>query len=104
MAAWVAGSRYIPEVNLCKQYVGGTLLLPPTSLPLDCHIAGVMPVKNQLVPAGRYDIARAVEKWGGVAEVAERLGYAIGLGGKEQWYSHVKQVAREKGLSGSEVR
>ena len=31
--------------------------------------AGVMPAKNDFVRAGRYDIARAVERWGGLYEV-----------------------------------
>jgi hypothetical protein len=30
---------------------------------------GVMPAKNDFVRAGRYDLARAVERWGGLYEV-----------------------------------
>lgn len=30
---------------------------------------GVMPAKNAFIRAGRYDIARAVERWGGLYEV-----------------------------------
>lgn len=34
----------------------------------------VMPAKNDFVRAGRYDIARAVERWGGLYEVRGRAG------------------------------
>ena len=39
--------------------------------------AGVMPAKNDFVRAGRYDIARAVERWGGLYEVRSLLCCAV---------------------------
>ena len=36
---------------------------------------GVMPVKNEFIRAGRFDLARAVERWGGLYELANELGY-----------------------------
>jgi hypothetical protein len=34
-----------------------------------------MPLKSDFVRAGRFDLARAVEKWGGMYDVADQLGY-----------------------------
>jgi hypothetical protein len=34
-----------------------------------------MPAKNDFVRAGRWDLARAVERWGGLFELAQKLGY-----------------------------
>ncbi len=44
---------------------------------------GMLPLKATMVSSGRYDLARAIEKWGGMSEVAEQLGYATksGCGG-----------------------
>ena len=41
---------------------------------------GVMPAKNDFVRAGRYDIARAVERWGGLYEVRRERGLVAGGG------------------------
>lgn len=43
---------------------------------------GVMPPKADFVRAGRYDIARAVERWGGLYEVRHRWRVALEGG---QW-------------------
>jgi hypothetical protein len=36
-----------------------------------------MPAKTEFVRAGRYDLARAIERWGGVQDVADALEYQI---------------------------
>lgn len=38
---------------------------------------GVMPQKAELTRAGRYDLAHAVERWGGLYGLAELLGYQV---------------------------
>ena len=38
-----------------------------------------MPSYSELVEAGRADLAGAVQRWGGAAEVAKRLGLLNGL-------------------------
>lgn len=38
---------------------------------------GRMPAKTDFVRAGRYDMARAVERWGGIQEVADALNYPL---------------------------
>ncbi|KAL4425806.1 hypothetical protein ABPG75_009822 [Micractinium tetrahymenae] len=63
---------------------------------------GVMPAKNDFIRAGRYDIARAVERWGGLYELAEELGYAVETRkpGTSEWQEHISEVAASTGLSG----
>ncbi|KAL4445809.1 hypothetical protein ABPG77_009008 [Micractinium sp. CCAP 211/92] len=63
---------------------------------------GVMPAKNDFVRASRYDIARAVERWGGLYELAEELGYAVETRkpGTSEWQEHISEVAASTGLSG----
>jgi len=66
---------------------------------------GIMPLKNDIIRAGRFDLARAIEKWGGVSDVASRLGYGTtqstsGLG--SEWQEHVSQTAAATGLSGKQ--
>ena len=39
---------------------------------------GVMPAKVSLVKAGRHDLARAIERWGGLYELASKLEYEVG--------------------------
>lgn len=41
---------------------------------------GVLPLKAAMVNSGRYDLARAIEKWGGMSAVAEQLGYVTSSG------------------------
>lgn len=41
---------------------------------------GVMPQKAELTRAGRYDLAHAVERWGGLYGLAELLDYQVGAG------------------------
>jgi len=74
-----------------------TLTLPPPSSnvrnsldnlkrELDSFIAsrdlqpGTMPVKTAFVTSGRYDLARAVERWGGIPAVAAAIGYDTASG------------------------
>ena len=68
--------------------------------------SGVMPLKNDFVRANRFDIARAIEKWGGVYELAEQLGYQLAqpspTSGTSQWQEHVSYVAQSTGLSGKQ--
>ena len=67
---------------------------------------GVMPLKNDFVRANRFDIARAIEKWGGVYELAEQLGYQLAqtsqTSGTSQWQEHVSHIAQTTGLSGKQ--
>jgi hypothetical protein len=37
-----------------------------------------MPPKAELVRAGRYDLSHAVERWGGLYQLAELLDYQVG--------------------------
>ncbi|KAI8111305.1 hypothetical protein M9434_004877 [Picochlorum sp. BPE23] len=66
----------------------------------------VMPLKNDFVRANRFDIARAIEKWGGVYELAEQLGYQLAqtsqASGTSQWQEHVSSVAQSTGLGGKQ--
>eukprot|EP00204_Picochlorum_oklahomense_P000283 CAMPEP_0118807926 /NCGR_PEP_ID=MMETSP1161-20130426/35723_1 /TAXON_ID=249345 /ORGANISM="Picochlorum oklahomensis, Strain CCMP2329" /LENGTH=972 /DNA_ID=CAMNT_0006737311 /DNA_START=146 /DNA_END=3062 /DNA_ORIENTATION=+ len=68
--------------------------------------SGVMPLKNDFVRANRFDIARAIEKWGGVYELAEQLGYQLAqtspASGTSQWQEHVSSVAQSTGLGGKQ--
>ncbi|CAG9466569.1 unnamed protein product [Pedinophyceae sp. YPF-701] len=65
---------------------------------------GCMPPKTAFLNHGRYDIARAIEKWGGVQEVASALGLGTASsrrsGSSSAWNKHVRSVAAETGLSG----
>lgn len=66
---------------------------------------GIMPAKNDFVRAGRYDIARAVERWGGLYELAGELGYAVTGSRKpgfSEWQEHISELAASTGLSGRE--
>jgi hypothetical protein len=68
---------------------------------------GTMPLKNDFVRAGRFDIARAVERWGGLFALAEELGYAVAerdgrTDSNGEWREHVSEVAASTGLSGRE--
>jgi hypothetical protein len=40
---------------------------------------GIMPLKMDFVRANRYDLSHAVERWGGLYELAETLGYQVVL-------------------------
>lgn len=66
---------------------------------------GIMPLKNDIIRAGRFDLARAIEKWGGISILAEELGYdtaqSTSASGSE-WQEHVSQTAAATGLSGKQ--
>lgn len=65
---------------------------------------GVMPLKNDFVRAGRFDIARAVERWGGLYQLAGELQYEVAspsYSGTE-WQEHISEVAATTGLSGKQ--
>lgn len=55
---------------------------------------------------GRTDIVKAVERWGGVYELAKELGYlAAGPRASDSdWSDHVSEVAAQTGMSGRSVR
>ena len=36
-----------------------------------------MPAKTGIVGAGRHDLARAIERWGGIYDLADALGYEV---------------------------
>jgi hypothetical protein len=36
-----------------------------------------MPIKNDFIRANRFDLARAIERWGGLYCLAEQLGYKV---------------------------
>jgi hypothetical protein len=68
-----------------------------------------MPQRTMLETAGRYDLARAMEKWGGIAEVASLVGMAVShkaRGGRrsreeeEPWPTHMAEVKIRTGLQG----
>jgi hypothetical protein len=71
---------------------------------------GCMPQRRALETAGRYDLARSMEKWGGQAEVASLVGLAVSRksrGGRKRrgkeadpWASHVASVGDRTGLQG----
>lgn len=66
---------------------------------------GIMPLKNDIIRAGRFDLARAVEKWGGISDVASQLGYGTTQstsGPVSEWQEHVSQTAAATGLSGKQ--
>ena len=63
-----------------------------------------MPLKNDFVRAGRFDLARAVERWGGLYDLAAELGYGVAspvFSGTE-WQEHISEVAASTGLSGKQ--
>jgi hypothetical protein len=65
---------------------------------------GVMPLKNDFVRSGRFDIARAIERWGGLYQLADALGYGVAspsFSGTE-WQEHISEVAASTGLSGKQ--
>ena len=67
-----------------------------------------MPLKNDFVRAGRYDLSKVVERWGGLQELASSTGYSVGQPrqgdrGADEWRQHIAEVAAETGLSGKQV-
>lgn len=85
--------------------------LPNVKLEIDEFInqkklqASVMPLKNDFVRAGRNDIARAIEKWGGLYVLASELGYETqdsSRSGPTEWNQYISDVAANTGLSGRE--
>ena len=71
------------------------------------HVVGVMPAKNDFIRAGRYDLAKVVERWGGLAGLAEVAGYRAPAGraqGSAEWRQHIAEVAAETGLGGTQVQ
>jgi len=65
---------------------------------------GKMPTRLHLQRAGRYDIARALEKWGGGAALARRLDLKVSpKRRKSRWNEHVAEVATRTGLQGKEL-
>jgi hypothetical protein len=63
-----------------------------------------MPLKNDFIRAGRFDLARAVERWGGLYELADELGYSVAspVFASTEWRDHVAELAAETGLSGKQ--
>jgi hypothetical protein len=63
-----------------------------------------MPLKNDFIRAGRFDLARAVERWGGLYELADELGYSVAspVFASTEWRDHVSELAAETGLSGKQ--
>jgi len=63
-----------------------------------------MPLKNDFIRAGRFDLARAVERWGGLYELADELGYSVAspVATNTEWRDHVAELAAETGLSGKQ--
>lgn len=62
-----------------------------------------MPVKNDLIRAGRYDLARAVERWGGLYTLASELRYDVATSStslSSEWQQHISDTAASTGLSG----
>lgn len=63
-------------------------------------------MKNDFVRAGRFDLARAVERWGGLFELAEELGYEVATSSSSssssEWQEHISQTAASTGLSGKQ--
>ena len=53
--------REVDDFCTCQQ-------LPPAA----------MPPKAEFVRAGRYDISHAIERWGGLYQLADLLGYQVG--------------------------
>lgn len=65
---------------------------------------GVMPLKNDFVRAERFDLARAIERWGGLYDLAEDLDYRIKppAFSSTEWQEHISEVAASTGLSGKQ--
>lgn len=66
-----------------------------------------MPHKTTFVRCGRHDIARAVERLGGLHHLTTALGYSNPRpagAGATQWQAHVSKVAAVTKLSGKQVR
>ena len=68
------GGHHLRARTLTPSHPAHTLAPPP--LPR----AGVMPPKNDFVRAGRYDLARCVERWGGLYQVRGERGGGGGGG------------------------
>jgi hypothetical protein len=70
---------------------------------------GVMPTRQALVAAGRSDLAKLPEKWGGAASLAAELGLRPASAGRRAswrlrvWNEHVRTTAQTTGLSGREL-
>lgn len=75
-----------------------------TSIAAVLKFAGVMPLKNDFIRAGRFDLARAVERWGGLYELAAELGYDVSspVFSSTVWQEHISNVAATTGLSGKQ--
>ncbi|KFM27012.1 hypothetical protein F751_1148 [Auxenochlorella protothecoides] len=66
---------------------------------------GIMPHKTTFVRCGRHDIARAVERLGGLHHLTTALGYSNPRpagAGATQWQAHVSKVAAVTKLSGKQ--
>lgn len=66
-----------------------------------------MPPKAELARAGRRDLAKAVERWGGMEQLAALLHMEMPSAeqrrGSRRWRAHVARVAAQTGLGGTEV-
>jgi hypothetical protein len=65
---------------------------------------GVMPLKNDFVRAERFDLARAIERWGGLYDLAADLDYKVKSPAfsSTEWQEHISEVAATTGLSGKQ--
>ena len=67
-----------------------------------------MPPKAELARAGRRDLSKAVERWGGMEQLAALLHMEMPSAeqrrGSRRWRAHVASVAAQTGLGGTEVR
>eukprot|EP00854_Cymbomonas_tetramitiformis_P007984 gene7984-9491_t len=65
----------------------------------------MMPTRRELEGAGRYDILRAMDKWGGSAGLASALGLQTQgpRKGKTAWNVHVSEVRAKTGLKGRDM-
>lgn len=60
-------------------------------------------MKNDFVRAGRYDLARAIERWGGLYTLASELRYEVATplpSMSSEWQQHISDIAATTGLSG----
>jgi hypothetical protein len=70
---------------------------------------GVMPTRQAFAAAGRSDLAKLAERWGGAASLAEELGLRPARSGRgvsaglRRWNAHVSAVAAQTGLSSREL-
>ncbi|KAK9837252.1 hypothetical protein WJX81_001866 [Elliptochloris bilobata] len=64
----------------------------------------VMPYKKDFLQANRHDLARVVERYGGLYELAEKLGFQVlpANRGASEWNLHVVRTAEATGLSGKD--